>query len=188
MNCEWKIKKPFIGLYYVPKYQERQAIHRYLEAHHPDVHKTSFSHSTLTKQSEGFWKCPRCQSLVRLILHEDGGFYTYDDRSKKCTTYRCYQQIDLKLCYDDYMEGLYCVRGNVIAFGDFFKSYHNLLLSSDKVPSTEEIAVILKNKPLILLSLGEKFEELRGKRRRTIAEWIDWKIRRKEYSYFLKIK
>lgn len=178
MNHNWKIEKPYIGLYYVPDYVERKTIHRYLEAYHPDVHKTSFSKSTLTAHSEWTWMCPYCHVILELYLHEDGTFFSLD---KSCGTSGCYTKIDWKPTYDDYIDGFYDVRGKVIAFGDFFKSYNNPPPSSEKIPSTKEIHAILSKKPLLLLSLGEEFEELRAKRQSTIAEWIHQKIKRREY-------
>jgi len=178
MNQSWKIEKPLIGLYYVPDYLERKAIHRYLEAYHPDVHKTSFSKSTRTNRSEWDWMCPHCHVIIDVYLHEDE---TYSSFSKSCGTPGCYTKIDWKLTYHHYIIGLNRVGGNVIAFGDFFKSYNNPPLSSEKIPSTEEVHAILATKPILLLSMGEEFEELRAKRQSTIAEWIHQKIKKREY-------
>jgi len=175
MDRHWKIDPPFIGLYYIPDNLERKAIHRYLEANHPDVHKTSFSHSSRSNQSECILYCPKCHCENTVVLFEDGRY-----RSWRSCDGDCREEFKFKPSYDDFMMGLYSVRGNVIAFGDFFKSYNNAP-SSDEIPLEEDIYAILATKPLILLSLGDEFEKLRGKRQSTIAEWIDWKMKRKAY-------
>jgi hypothetical protein len=127
---------------------DRKLLHQYLETNYPKLYKQSLYCSYHSAERlHTFIKCYECDyKNVCIDTYNHGIMPNNIDewRSGKCPS--CGETVTFEPNYDDYDDIRIVWKNNVVAFGNYFRSYRNPVLGVSKNISPNEIIGILNGK------------------------------------------